>query len=350
MKRIFLLTVLIIISCPIALAKGGRTPAQENEVRTKQTPADSQVGTVSQLLRDSQRAVVQIATGVSVGDLKSLVVTTGPGEACEASVISIKNDQILIQFSKCSTYDNLKAGAAANRNLFEEDSPSTQASQNEVVVAAQPDEQKVEPSAPPATTENDYKAHFTLAVGYHNGTKLNYDDMTYTTGGTTYTGEYSFQLDSAVHVAAGVIFAPKYHWGFYGGISRESKRTLKSETASIDGGGTATVVYSAGKPTVTFTLVEINALYRWNQFYIPFGFNVSIVDFTTGGVASTTTVEASGAAGAQVGVGFFANEKTRFEFYSQVISNELKISTPTEQLDLKTGTIAGAAARVAVDF
>jgi hypothetical protein len=327
-------------------------PAPEAKtIKPPSDPTKDRIGKVTQVFRDTQKAIVQLEGGADASSTKSVVVSTGPGEACEAMVVSIIDQQMLVQFSGCAGFDKVRANSIVSRNPFEavEEKHEEPKLVQPVAPAAQPSEVENASETALNSAYDHNRPRVVLSFGFNSGTEYKYNDFDYYSGGSFLTGEYTLEVDPAFHFALGVMVARKHSWGAYVGISRESKRNVNSETVSING-ITMTSTITGEKPSFTNTLLEFNSLYRWDQFYLPFGLNYSILSFSPADAPANWTFEAEGSMGAQVGFGVFANDNVHFEFYTQVITNTLEITTPTETFKFNTGFMAGAMARVGVNF
>lgn len=275
-----------------------------------------------------------------------IVVQLPAGEACEGRVLQAQAGKALIDFAECSSFDKVKMGAVITPPLF---TPSGPAMEAILLPKAAPTQPAPGEKIDEPVSQERRQPKFTLGLGHHAGSELRFSEVNFSSGGTTDKGTYSFTTDSAIQLTAGAIMSEPNSWGIFAGVTLEQKRDLRSETVSVDSGASSTAYYVGEKPTVQFTLIEVNAIYRWNTFYIPFGLNYSILRFTQPSGA-TAVVNAHGSTGAQLGVGFYATEQFRIELLSQVIGAKMTLSTPTVAADLGNGTLAGMVLRMGIDF
>lgn len=310
---------------------------------------ETKIGQVSQIFRDKKRAIMTIDPSVADAEVPPQVVVQLPaGEACEGKVLQAQGGKALIDFADCSSFDKVKMSAAISPPLFVPSSngPATEAILLPKAAPTQP--APTETLAQPAP-EEQARTKFSVGLGHHSGTEFRFNDANFYSGGATDTGTYSFTLDGALQLTLAAIRSEPNSWGFFAGITFEQKRDLKFETVTLDNGGTSTAYYVGERPTVQFTLIEANAIYRWNTFYIPFGLNYSLVKFTQPS-SSTSVVDASGSMGAQLGIGFYVTDQFRIELLSQVIAAKMNITTPTVTAKLGTGSLSGMVLRFAYDF
>ena len=87
-------------------------------------------------------------------------------------------------------------------------------------------------------------------------------------------------------------------------------------------------------------MAELNALYRFNQFYIPFGVNFSapILEYQN----TSTTLEVTGGVGVQFGLGYFINDSLAAEFFVRSIGLTLTADSGTTKAEYGRGTLTGA--------
>ncbi len=311
------------------------TPSTVEEVK----PIAS-LGKVVQIFRDKKLIVIDLSTNTAVDQLRSAVVTMPSGEACEGKVVQAQDRKMLIDLISCSSFDQIKAGVEATRPLFTTiESPPTEIP---MLMPVAPVE-----SSPPAAERA--RVRIFIGLGHNSGDKLKYESSKLTDGTTPAKGTSEFTIETAAHLALGVIYAPAHKWGFVGNISFEAERKLKSLKFTEDWGGTASASLSAEKPTVRFTIIEWNALYRWNQLYLPFGFNYTIARFKQADDI-TGNIESTGGLGLQFGIGLFATEQMRLEILSQTIANHLKMSSGTDVADFGTGYMSGVTLRLAMSL
>ncbi len=227
--------------------------------------------------------------------------------------------------------------------------PSVQPQPQPLPAATPPQAPAPVQAAPPAAEmRDDRKPRISIGVGYHTGSEAKFNSITVTTGTATGSGEYSFNTRGAPSLFVGVLYAPRNDWGGFAGVSVEANREIDSERITINGTSIAST-YSGSKPSIQLSLVEINALYRWDKIYLPFGFNYSIPTFNKS-PGATTDVTVSGALGGQLGVGFFLTEHIHLDVYSKVMSVTASLKSGSSSADLKRGLLPGVLLRVGYIF
>lgn len=181
---------------------------------------------------------------------------------------------------------------------------------------------------------SDRQWFFALGGGYQISTQPGqFSTVTATPFlGASSTGSGSLTFNPSYVVQADLRFVPKNHWGFMVGADYEGTRTLKS--GMFNAGSTSIVL--AGGAKMQISTAYVNAVYRWENFYLPFGLNYSTVNFTTGGgVLGTDSVQ--GGIGAQLGVGWQFNNWFSLEAYSWATSMQMNMTTSGAYLECGTG-------------
>jgi hypothetical protein len=172
-------------------------------------------------------------------------------------------------------------------------------------------------------------------AGYSISNKAKFDKVSFSSGGNSVSGTYEASVDSAFYVGGGAIYTPNNAFGYSASLVFEMKREISSVVIS-SGGNSTTNTYTS-KPSLQFIYVEANALYRMDQFYVPFGINYSMPTFTQS-PESNGTFNIKGALGWQIGLAFIANENLHLSALWRVTSGEASGSYPSIPLDVNFGT------------
>ena len=157
-------------------------------------------------------------------------------------------------------------------------------------------------------------------------------------------GQYipaSLELDSSGSLAF-VVEAkqmPKFAWGYQGGFAYEQKREIDNLTATINGTNFGSACPNAC-PTLAMSYAFGNAVYRFDQVYIPVGINFSNPDYkTTGNEGSSYNFE--GRFGAQIGVGLTATDNMVFELMARTIRFEATEKQSNIEINYETVSMTG---------
>lgn len=187
-----------------------------------------------------------------------------------------------------------------------------------------------------AAPARDEAWHLSLGLGYIlTVPSATFSDITETTGGTTYSGNADLKYKPTYELMVEAQKLPAQHWGLMAGLNYEGERELDSGTVTISGTSVG-LSGGSGASKVQFTTVYGNAVYRWDEFYIPFGLNYSLLKFTPASGA-TESYSANGGVGAQLGVGWRFPNNIELEAYSWVTSMNLKDSGSSTSVDYGNG-------------
>lgn len=160
---------------------------------------------------------------------------------------------------------------------------------------------------------------FAAGVGYNGGAAAEADlKITNVNTLATATGTAEFDVESGITLSFEGRFLRENAWGLTLGVDYDLKRDVESGSITL-GGETVTVSGSSDPDEITTLVLYGNAVYMWDKFYIPFGFNVSFSDYKSTGL----DVNSTPAIGAQLGVGFQANDNFTFELFSRALGFEL---------------------------
>lgn len=136
------------------------------------------------------------------------------------------------------------------------------------------------------------------------GGQLSFNRATVSTS-TSFTDSAEVRYDSDSTFSGGleVAYVGPHAWGINAGIGLDTTHKLGEVTVNANGQvGTGTV---GNNTNVDVTFAYVNALYRWEQFYFPFGFNLSRVRISNPPVALENL---RGGLGIQLGLGVFITE------------------------------------------
>lgn len=264
-------------------------------------------GKVTQVFRDQQRVVVTFEKADQIAANDRIIVTSADGEACEGEVLEKTDAKALVDLQDCSSFKEIKSGASASKSEFSQISrpkKTTDVITKPALANAPLKEPSTDKSFDPSR-----RFRFGLGLYYSAGKTLEFEEAEVTVGSVSDSGKISYELENAFGVTVEGIFSPRNSWGFSAGLSTETKRKFKK--AKIEENGQTTESDFVGDAHLTYTHIYANAIYRWDQWYLPFGLNFASVSKDD---APMVFKNMDGRAGIQFGVGFYANENVALEF------------------------------------
>ncbi len=123
-------------------------------------------------------------------------------------------------------------------------------------------------------------------------------------------------------------------WGFIGGLTYDQDRKVTGGKI-VDTG--STISFPTSDPfKIQFIVFSGNVVYRWNEFYLPFGLNINIAKYTSPSTFSGTH-SVNGGLGGQLGVGYYLTEHFTVEAQSRATTFKLNVSTNSNSTDYGTG-------------
>lgn len=161
---------------------------------------------------------------------------------------------------------------------------------------------------------------FAFGLGYNGGGSAESDlRVTDLSNGILSTGKATFETDSGYSLSFEGRFLRQNGWGLTMGVDVDLGREVKSGSVTL-GGNTVTFSSTSNDPDEFAAVVfHGNAVYKWNNFYIPFGFNVSAVDYRATGI----DVNTSASLGAQLGIGYELDNGFIVELFSRALGFEM---------------------------
>ncbi|MDZ4057238.1 MAG: hypothetical protein U1D69_09765 [Polynucleobacter sp.] len=312
----------ITISLTLALISPYSATAQTS-TPTQQAPQQAST-TVKQVFTDRGRVVAETAqTDLKVQD--ELVITLEGGKQCALPILEIRGNILTLDSENCRYNFDIKPGLALEKSLLSaaETAPIAQKTiqappqQEPVVKKAEVPIQEIEPEK-----VANRKTKFVVGLAFSGRTSSS------GTGGTasgligTFTSEFEYK--EGFSVSAEMRDSPSNSWGYGVGITYDSNKELDSGTFSS--GGTTLILTSAGGASkIGSTSLEVNAIYRWNEFYVPFGLNYTAIRFTPAS-GYTGGYDVEGGFGAQLGFGVHVSDAVSLEMISRAAPYSLRIS------------------------
>jgi hypothetical protein len=186
-----------------------------------------------------------------------------------------------------------------------------------------------EPVPVPAVDE-DRTTRFGLGLFLDAANKIRFKD--YDNG--AYKTDVDFDTESAWGISGSVQQLPRNSWGFLASLNIYTKRDIKK----IPSG---TVLNSNGPvSTLHMSTLDGSAAYRWQQFYIPFGLNISGLTYDDNGANPNINVKVTGGIGVQFGVGYMITQNFAAELLAKGVSFTMKTSGPSIPDETNTGIIS----------
>lgn len=283
---------------------------------------------VKQVFTDRGRVVAETsATELKVSD--EMVITLEGGKQCALSILEVRGSILTLDSENCRYNFDIKPGLILEKSLLSESVATKASPQPSLAPAPQapPEPLALEPEKPKnksleVESESSRKPKFVVGLAFSGRTSAS------GTGGTatgligTFTSEFEYKEGFTVSLE--MRDSPSNSWGYGFGITYDSTREFDSGTFS-SGGTTLTITSSGGASKIGSTSFEANAIYRWNEFYIPLGLNYTAMRFTpvpgyTGGY------DIEGGFGAQLGFGIHVSDAVSLEMMSRASAYALKNS------------------------
>ena len=146
----------------------------------------------------------------------------------------------------------------------------------------------------------------------------------------------TFKTSGVYGVYIGARASRPHGWGMDIGAGYEFPRDIKELTVTGSNGVATVDPDISGR--LSNVLIFLNAIYRWDEFYIPFGVNYSIPTIQTN--ESGTSFEVSGGTGFQAGVGYLILNNFGLELALHAETFHMKETQGTYILDYNSGAVA----------
>lgn len=308
--------------------------AQEKIVSAVQVdvPAESAQYIVKQIIKSHKLVVVQTNATTSFAKEKIFLATFSDGNQCSLVLKETNNQLLTLDTSSCELGGQITLKTSIEPSLVSVFGlPKAPVSISDSPVSVAENTKVIEGSSSAGRV-----GHVAMTVHYSFGDQAKFDDGRITTSGGAGNINTTYDVDRSLGVGISYLQVETNSWGYQVGGFYETQRELKSVTFS-GSGGTISGSITGVRPKLSFLVAEMNAVYRFNQVYIPFGFNVSSPMLEDGDGAN-----AKGNLGVQVGVGFFLNKRVLLDVFVRTIGMTLAASSGTTYADFGYGTIGGA--------
>lgn len=234
-------------------------------------------------------------------------------EQCRARMVGRKGAQILFEAPNCAGFAALKRGAGFRRT-------GTKAARS-------------------ASSSGKEGLLFVVGLGYHITNKLSFDAGQASILGTSTSLQAAFGTTNAFELTAGAMYANRRSFGGFGFLTYQSSRDVTNVTLTLSSGASSSSSYGSSKPKFQVVLLEFGGLYRWSEFYLPFGLNYSLPIYEE--PASSSKTEINGFFGAQIGAGYLIRSGFAFEAWLKAIGATAKTTASSVTIDYKTGFMPG---------
>lgn len=174
-----------------------------------------------------------------------------------------------------------------------------------------------------------------ISLGYDLRTIAQFDD-TYATDGTDSASGFDvkFRFDSGLALAYEYRQAKANSFGFAVGI--DYHRDRDADTIEID---STSLSLTGDVATISFTQLYINAIYKWESFYIPFGINYTSATYTPPNTYTGTLSSDSGI-GINFGLGWEVGDKFLIEYGVKSSAFSIKSQDGQNIADYSDGALA----------
>lgn len=289
----------------------------------------SNAASIKQILIDENKAAVSITEGekFSVGEF---VLANYEQKNCSLRVEDVKQDYMIVDLMKCPFKQNLKNGDLIEKSFIQ----ATEKKLDESVIVVAPEEIKTDTSSSVFSAD---KVRFGGVLYVASADTVKFDNVIVTTGtGATGHAEVNFNSSASYGIGLHLARIEPMQWGYSLGLNYEARRKIKSIRAS-GAGGTLYGSYNDG-PKFSFVFVEANILYRWEKYYLPFGFNYSVPDIED---IAATKAEYSGVLGVNVGFAVLMSPDSAVEINYRSLALQINTVESGNTIDYGTGRLSG---------
>jgi len=206
-----------------------------------------------------------------------------------------------------------------------------------------PEQQVVEPPPPvltpePIAVEERKPKKLPFRIGlllyYSAGDEFQFDDLAVSNSTGSGTGSTTLNTDTAAGVGIEASQSDPNSWGFSTGLTYDFPREVNSQTITVNG-FTGSAVATGSKTKIEFFTLYVNAIYRWEKFYIPFGLNYTLPIIKRAPTAEGT-LDTDGGVGTQLGAGLSIKDNLAIELF--VRTSALKATSKVDDTTIDYGT------------
>lgn len=188
---------------------------------------------------------------------------------------------------------------------------------------------------------------FALGLGYNFTGKAESDlKVTNLSSLVTSSGTVEYDVEPGANLNFEARYMAPHNWGFTVGVDLDMDREIKTGSVTV-GSETVTFTDNSSNPdSLSAVILYGNLVYQWEEFYIPFGFNISVIDYESTGL----NVNSNGTLGAQLGIGYVINNSFAFELFSRAIGFELDYISSNLNVRFEEGIMTDIAFRAKYIF
>lgn len=299
--------------------------AMAEESSSDQAPATYKI---KQVIADQNLVIVETSNPSEIFNSGKIFLVTFQNEKqCSLTLKETKGSLLTLSSSSCAQSQDITRNLPIEPALV--DGFTTKTIEKEEVLPVSSSEMDA-----PSPLENK---NIGISLYYSLANEVHFDDAFVST--TSGSGKVEATYKTANSVGLGVTWAKMkpQSWGFLGNLVYEPGREINSVTFKGPG-GTATANATGTKPKVSFLIIEGNAVYRWNSFYLPFGLNVNAPTLSD---TDGANVDISGGLGIFLGGGFILGDNSSVEIFVRTISMNMTESSGTTHINYELGTMTG---------
>lgn len=278
--------------------------------------------TVKQIIKSHNLVVVESNVPVDFKEGKVFLVTFDDGKQCSLVLKDTAKTLLTFDASECERSSYITLASPVEPSLAS------------IPIATE----RSTPRDSRSRSSSSFGKRFSANLYYSVADKATFEDAKVTTTGASGSVNATYGTDSSVGLGVGYLRTEQQSWGFSGSILYEPRREIKSLTVSGPG-GTFTSSATGTKAKLSFILLEANAIYRWNEFYIPFGLNLSAPSLTDTG---SDVYDVKGGLGAFLGAGWFIMDNSSIELFVRSIGMKMTATDGTTTIDFQNGYMTGA--------
>lgn len=305
-------------------------PAQEVPVSTN--TATSTVYVVRQIIKTHHLVVVEMqGTQVNWPAEKIFLVNLDGGKQCTLIVKEVSAPYITLDSSACDAETAITTKSSVEPALV--GVVSVTRTEPEITEFESAEQARIQ-----AKVIRDSSLRMGVNLYYSAADEVEFNSAYAST--TSGSGNISakFKTDGALGMGLSLTRMSANSFGFALNAAVEFGREIKSVTFT-GAGGTSTGVGTGTLPKLSILYVEYQGVYRWDQFYLPFGINIS-APYVSDYYGAKLDVKSG--FGFVIGAGFIVNENISVEALARSIGLYLKESDSSGYVDYRYGTLAGA--------
>lgn len=174
-----------------------------------------------------------------------------------------------------------------------------------------------------------------VGISLGMNSKVTFDEIT--TSITTNKMTADLDYDDAFSIELDARNLKHNALGFMYGVTLDMPR--KFSGGRLSGNGRSVAISANNPDKFQTTVVFANAVYQWNDIYIPFGLNFGFVKYTPES-GFNGSYSASGSIGAQLGIGYNVKKNFVVEGYSRAVAVNLKMVDSGTAIDFGTGYLS----------